>query len=98
MDASLPRLAKTAGSALAIVSVVFIAALLFREREALLAFRPGAAGTAILASCALAYALLGWVLAEAWRRLLIWTGEAQVQAADTCRVYAQTQIAKYVPG
>lgn len=87
-----------AGSVLAAGSILFIAFLLWRERHALAGFRPDLADIAILALCAIAYAMLGLVLADAWRRLLIWLGEAQVLAADTRRIYAQTQLAKYVPG
>ncbi len=98
MDARLGRWVKAAGSALAIVSVVFIAALFWKERDVLSTFQPGAASLAALALSALGYGLLGWVLADAWRQLLLWTGEANVPSSYARRIYAQTQIAKYIPG
>ncbi|MDQ8699879.1 hypothetical protein [Hyphomicrobium sp. LHD-15] len=98
MDARLGRWVKAAGSALAIVSVVFIAALFWKERVVLSTFRPGAAGIAALALSAMGYGLLGWVLADAWRQLLLWSGETNVPSSYTRRIYAQTQIAKYIPG
>lgn len=98
MDARPAQLMKAAGSALAIASIVFIALMFWRERETLSAFRPGTAGVAVLAACALAYGALGYVLAEAWRSLLLWSGEAEVRGSDARRIYARTQIAKYIPG
>lgn len=98
MGARPAHLMKAAGSALAIASIVFIALMFWQERETLSAFRPGAAGAAVLAGCALAYGALGYVLAEAWRSLLLWAGEAEVRGSDTRRIYARTQIAKYIPG
>lgn len=89
---------KAAGSVLAIASLFFIALLFWQERETLSAFRPGAAGFAVLALCAVVYAALGYLLAEAWRRLLLWAGERQVQGGDTLSIYAKTQVAKYIPG
>lgn len=89
---------KTAGSLLAVASLFFIALMFWRERETLSTFRPGAAGVAVLASCAVVYGALGYVLAEAWRGLLLWAGEAQAQPGDAHRIYARTQIAKYIPG
>ncbi len=62
------------------------------------AFRPGFFDFVILALCALTYAALGYIQADAWRRLLIWVGETNVCTSDTRRIYAQTQIAKYIPG
>ena len=98
MRASSAHLIKAAGSALAVGSLLFIAFLLWRERHALAGFRPDMADIAVLVLCMIAYAMLGLVLADAWRRLLIWLGEANVLAADTRRIYAQTQLAKYIPG
>jgi len=98
MGARLLKPAKAVGSVLAAVSVVFIAALLWRERAVLAAFSPDAGGLAVLGACALSYALLGWVLADAWRQLLVWAGETNVGSADTRRIFASTQIAKYIPG
>lgn len=98
MSASFDRMAKIAGSALAATSLVFIIALFWRERGVLSTLRLGIAEATILCLCALAYGCLGWVLAEAWRRLLVWTGEEHVQAVTTRRIYARTQIAKYIPG
>lgn len=98
MNARPARLMTAAGSVLAAGSILFIAFLLWRERHALAGFRPGLADIAILVVCAVTYATLGLVLADAWRRLLIWLGEARVQAAGTRRIYAQTQLAKYIPG
>ncbi len=97
-NAKLVRWVKTAGSALAIVSVIFIAALFWKERDVISTFQPSGARLAALAFSALAYGLLGWVLADAWRQLLIWSGESHVSISDTRRIYAQTQIAKYIPG
>lgn len=98
MDARFGRWAKAAGSALAIVSVVFIAALFWKERDVLSTFQPGAPGVVALALSALGYGLLGWVLADAWRQLLIWSGETNIPRSYARRIYAQTQIAKYIPG
>lgn len=98
MVARFGGLIKTAGSALAVGMIIFIVVLLWREREVFATFRPGIAGLAVLALCTLVYAMLGYVLADAWRRVLIWTGEANVCGTVTRLVYAQTQIAKYIPG
>lgn len=98
MGARPAHVVKAAGSALAIASIVFIALMFWRERETLSAFRPGVAGAGVLALCAVAYAVLGYVLAEAWRSLLLWAGEAKVRGSDARRIYARTQIAKYIPG
>lgn len=89
---------KTLGMTISIVSVIFVVALLLHERHALREFDPSPANLAILGLCVLAYATFEYVLADAWRWLLMWAGEDSVKAADTRRIYAQTQIAKYIPG
>ncbi|WP_185982853.1 lysylphosphatidylglycerol synthase domain-containing protein [Aureimonas mangrovi] len=98
MRAEAGKWAKAAGSVLAVVSLLFVAALLWREREPLLAFRPDASGLAILLACVGLYAALGVVLALAWRRLLTWAGEPRVERSEAVTIYARTQIAKYIPG
>ena len=98
MDARLGRWAKVAGSAIAVVSIIFIGALFWKERDVLSSFRPDMGSLAALAFSALSYAFLGLVLSDAWRHLLLWTGEPLVPSGEARRIYAQTQIAKYIPG
>ena len=98
MALSLSRVAGMAGTLLALVSIGFVVALLWSQRAPLLAFRPGASGVAVLLLCLGAYATADAALARAWRLLLLWSGEASVDPATARRIYARTQIAKYVPG
>lgn len=53
---------------------------------------------AATAACgALGYGLAGFLLAEAWRRLL-GPGSSEVSARDYHGIYGRSQIAKYLPG
>lgn len=44
------------------------------------------------------YALSGFLLSSAWRRLLLWFGHFNANVKETHAIYAYTQIAKYIPG
>ena len=44
------------------------------------------------------YTGAGYLLAESWRRLVGWFDETKTDWRACYRIYAQTQIAKYLPG
>jgi hypothetical protein len=98
MNVRFTLLLKLTGSALTVALIIFIGALLWRERDVLFAFKLGFGDLTLLVLCAFISAMLGYALADAWRRLLVWAGESEVCPADARRIYAQTQIAKYIPG
>ncbi len=91
----LPRLV---GTLLMVASFGFIGALLWTHRDVVLDFRPGLGGLLLLMSGVIVFAVSGWLQAVAWRRLLHWSGEERVCRQESRRIYARTQIAKYVPG
>lgn len=86
------------GTLLALVSVSFIAILLWSQRHVLLDFHFGISGVLVLALSSIAYAAAGLLLSAAWRLLLHWSGEHNVHPDESRRIYARTQLAKYVPG
>ncbi|NNG02899.1 MAG: hypothetical protein HKM95_02205 [Inquilinus sp.] len=53
---------------------------------------------AALAIGGVVYALSGFLLAEAWLRLLRISGAPKAPRRDSLGIYARTQIAKYLPG
>lgn len=86
------------GTLLVIVSLGFMVTLLWAQREVVLAWRPDAAGISVLFFSILGYAAAGMLLASAWRELLLWSGEVDVDTGDVFRIYGRSQIAKYIPG
>ena len=81
-----------------LASFGFIGVLLWSHRDAVLDFRPGLGGVILLAVGAVIYGAASVLLAMAWRILLRWSGEGDVCWHESRRIYARTQIAKYVPG
>jgi hypothetical protein len=93
--ARLARLARLAGWLTVALSLAFLAARLGQiEALDLITARWRPLALAIGAG-ALAYAAAGFLLAEAWRRLL---GPGNLSPAAHHAVYGRTQIAKYLPG
>ena len=91
-------LSRAAGLLVLLASLGFIAILASGHAQALVDFRPGLSGTALLAAAATVYGAAGFLLSTAWRYLLRWSGEQDVCWHESRRVYARTQLAKYVPG
>ncbi len=56
------------------------------------------AGLATLAGGIVAYAVIQLFLSSAWRRLLLWLGEARMSATLCHSIYGRSQIGKYLPG
>jgi len=92
------HLAKVLGVVLMLASLGFIGALLWSHREAVLDFRPSFGGVMSLIAGAVIYGAAGILLAVAWRILLHGSGEDEVCWHESRRIYARTQIAKYIPG
>lgn len=90
--------AQIAGLLLTLASLGFIALLLWSQRHVLVNFRPGPGTVVALVLSSVAYAAAGLLLASAWRFLLHWSGEAKVCSGESRRIYARTQLAKYIPG
>ena len=86
------------GVLLMLASFSFIGALLWSHSAVVLDFRPSLGGVILLVIGAIIYGAAGVLLAMAWRILLRWSGEDQVCWHESRRIYARTQIAKYVPG
>ena len=92
------RLAKILGVVLMLASLGFIGVLVWSNRDAVLDFRPSLGGVMLLVAGAVIYGTAGILLAVAWRILLRWSGEDEVCWHESRRIYARTQIAKYIPG
>ena len=86
------------GASVAMLSLCFIAALVWFQREALLDYSPKFADLFILFLGCMAYAGAGYLLTRAWRGLLHWSGEDDVDPDGKSKDYARTQLAKYIPG
>jgi glycosyltransferase 2 family protein len=89
---------RIAGVVLMLASFGFIGMLVWSHRQLVVEFRPSIGGVILLALGAAVYGVAGLVLAGAWRFLLCWSGEDGVVWHESRRIYARTQIAKYVPG
>lgn len=92
------RLTQLVGVMLMLASLGFIGILLWSHREAVLDFRPTFGSAMCLLAGAVIYAAAGFLLAVGWRMLLHWSGEDEVSWHQSRRIYARTQIAKYIPG
>ncbi len=91
------RLAHLAGTALALAALIFIARRIWTSREALGEFwRPGILPALFGAAC------LGFAgsvaLAFSWSILLRYYGGSHLSFRAAFKLYAGTQIAKYIPG
>lgn len=95
---SSPWLPRLLGAVLTIASFGFIGLLLWSQRSVIAEFRPGLHGLLLLATGTIVFCVAGWLQAVAWRLLLHWSGEERVCRQESRRIYARTQIAKYVPG
>ena len=95
---SAQRILYVFGILLVIISLGYIATLLWAQRETVLAWRPDAKAILVLFFSIMGYAASEILLARAWRELLLWSGENNIDAGDACRVYGRSQIAKYIPG
>lgn len=91
-------LAQIAGVFLMLASFCFIGLLVWSHRQLVLDFHPSLGGLIVLALGATLYGAAGLLLASAWRFLLRWSGEEAVGWHESRRIYARTQVAKYVPG
>jgi hypothetical protein len=92
------RFAKATGTILVLLSIAFLAVLIWSQREILLAFRPTPLDLVALAANALVYGALNASIAVAWWMILVWTGESGVALRDAMRVFCTSQITKYLPG
>ncbi|MEZ5875683.1 MAG: hypothetical protein R3D30_13005 [Hyphomicrobiales bacterium] len=92
------RWAWVTGTLVTTLSLGFIAALLWSQRETILSYRPGLSDILILLVGSLSYAGAGLLLISAWHSLLTWSGEKDVDRKVARRIYARTQLGKYVPG
>lgn len=93
----LNRVLRLAGFVVVLVSFYFIGQRFWMVRAELSTldvsrvWLPAAVGV-------LVYTGAGYLLAESWRRLLGWFGETKINWRTCYRIYAQSQIAKYLPG
>jgi len=85
------------GAAVMLVSLGYIAYSMWSQRAVLEAFRPDTGDVLLLLLGTAIYGSTGFLLAEAWRFLLVWSGE-NVCPREALRIYARTQIARYVAG
>jgi len=85
-------------AAVMLVSLGYIAYSMWSQRAVLEAFRPGTGDVLLLLLGTAIYGSSGFLLAEAWRYLLVWSGEKNVCSQETRRIYARTQIARYAAG
>jgi hypothetical protein len=86
------------GAAVMFVSLGYVGFSIWSQRAVLEAFSPDSADLLLLLLGTTIYASTGFLLAEAWRYLLVWSGEKNVRPQEALRIYARTQIARYVAG
>lgn len=95
---SAQRILNIFGTLLVIISLGYIATLLFAQRDTVLTWRPDAKAISVLLLSIIGYAASGILLARAWRELLLWSGEDDINTGDAYCAYGRSQIAKYIPG
>jgi len=95
---SAQRIIHIFGILLVFISLGYIVTLLWAQRETVLAWQPDAKAIAVLFFSMMGCVASGVLLARAWRELLLWSGEDDIDAGDACCVYGRSQIAKYIPG
>ncbi len=88
---------RAAGLAALAVSAVFLAGRLRSSWDAVAALEPGRAA-ATAGQAALAYGVLCLALGTGWRRLLQAASGRAVAWGTAHRMYARSQVAKYLPG
>jgi uncharacterized membrane protein YbhN (UPF0104 family) len=88
----------TLGILLVVLSFYYIGTQLWGYRETLASWTPTTGSIVAVGFAIITYALANYLLAAAWIWLLRVCGETAIDWNSLCRVYGQSQIAKYIPG
>ncbi|WP_022949358.1 lysylphosphatidylglycerol synthase domain-containing protein [Methylohalobius crimeensis] len=86
------------GGALALATLYYAGLRLKAEWRMLQDWHPDFRIWAVLAAAALGYALACLLLVSGWRRLLAGLGAENPAWTPVCRIYARSQLGKYLPG
>lgn len=92
------HLLRWAGGAVVVFSLAFVASKLHASWSALADWQPSGALFLAVAGASVAYALMGFLLSTAWHLLVGCFDHGGLAARTNHRLYARSQIAKYIPG
>jgi uncharacterized membrane protein YbhN (UPF0104 family) len=86
------------GYVLSLGAALYLVYRIWAGREQILQQNLGPGLIATVLICAAGYGLILYFLSHTWWRLLLWFGQTRVDPWLCHRIYARTQIAKYLPG
>jgi len=86
------------GTLLMLASLALMGVLLWSQRNVVINFRPSFGDLIVFGLSAVIFCVAGACKAIAWRILLQWSGENEVPWLVSLRIYARSEIAKYLPG
>jgi uncharacterized membrane protein YbhN (UPF0104 family) len=92
------QLLSIAGILLTLAAILFIGRLLWRYGETILTAPLDASHLALFIAGSLVYSITGALLAVSWFRLLHLFGKPGIPFPHSFKIYARSQMAKYIPG